>query len=284
MSYRREVAMSEKLYITDLDKSWLHSDQTVSTYGINVWNKLIDMEIKLTYATARSHEKAKSLLRGHKFNTPSVVLNGSVIMSPRGDILVCNSLPDDITNYTIELGRLYNLSPFILGIENSRDIFLYTNQMNEGQLRFIQQRKNDPRLSMEDHCRSLEKTLTINFLAPKNSLLELKEKVSINLGDNVEIKFAQDPYFTSYYSLEILHPHGDKAHSLKYLSEMYGIKKEDFVVFGDNHNDTAMFEFAGFGVAVNNAVDDIKKSANMVLELSNDEDAIAHYLAELHNI
>ncbi|MEJ2682493.1 MAG: HAD-IIB family hydrolase [Gammaproteobacteria bacterium] len=276
--------MSKKMYITDLDKSWLHSDLTVSAYGISIWNKVIDMEVSLTYATARSHEKAKSLLQSHKFNTPSVVLNGSVIMSPEGDILVCNSLSDEITNFTLELGRLYNLSPFILGIENVRDRFLYTNKMNEGQLCFVQQRKNDPRLVMEDCGRPLEKTLTINYLAPKDSLLELKEKLSFNLSENVEIKFAQDPYFPSYYSLEVLHPHGDKAHSLQYLSEIYDVSKENFVVFGDNHNDTAMFEFAGFGVAVNNAVDDIKKMANMVLELSNDEDAIAHYLAELYKL
>lgn len=276
--------MNTKLYVTDLDKSWLRSDLSVSSYSRNVWNALIDMDIKLTYATARSHEKATELLRGQRFKLPSIVLNGALIVSPSGDIIVCNSLSRSITEYIIEVGSIHKIYPFILGMENKRDIFLYMDKMNEGQLRFVQQRKNDPRLRKVSTVRCLEKTLTINYLAPKNELFEIKDQLSNALEGEIEVKFAQDPYFTDYYSLEILHPQGDKAHSLKHLSEMMNINSKDFVVFGDNHNDIAMFEFSGYGVAVKNAVNEIKEISSEVLNLTNDEDAIAWYLANQYDL
>lgn len=276
--------MNAKLYVTDLDKSWLRSDLSVSKYSKNVWNTLIDLDIKLTYATARSYEKATGLLHGHKFKFPAILLNGALIVSATGDILVCNSLSGEIAKHVISIGCGHSLFPFVLGIENNRDTFLYTEQMNEGQRRFILQRGSDPRLRKVSQLRSLERTLTINFLARKNELLEIKEQLSNELNGEIEIKFAQDPYIAEYYALEVLHPQGDKAHSLRQLGGMLNITNDEFVVFGDNHNDIAMFECSGYGIAVKNAVDEIKAISDEVLSLTNDEDAIARYLAEQYKL
>ena len=44
--------------------------------------------------------------------------------------------------------------------------------------------------------------------------------------------------------------------------------------FGDGHNDASMIKYAGIGVAMSNAVDDLKSIADEVT-LSNEEDCIA---------
>lgn len=46
------------------------------------------------------------------------------------------------------------------------------------------------------------------------------------------------------------------------------------MAFGDGHNDTSMVKYAGIGVAMANAVEDLKAIADDVT-LSNDEDGIA---------
>ena len=53
-----------------------------------------------------------------------------------------------------------------------------------------------------------------------------------------------------------------------------GYKKEEMIAFGDGHNDASMVKYAGIGVAMENAVQDLKDVADEVT-LSNDEDGIA---------
>ncbi len=81
--------------------------------------------------------------------------------------------------------------------------------------------------------------------------------------------------------MTVLHPHGDKAHALETIADHLGRELRDFTVFGDSINDLGMFDKAGTAVAVKNALDEVKANADIVLPHTNDEDAVAKYLASL---
>lgn len=68
-----------------------------------------------------------------------------------------------------------------------------------------------------------------------------------------------------------------KGSSIIEACKIFGIDIKDTIVFGDQMNDMSMFEVAGTGVAMANAVDPIKDVADYVTK-SNDEDGIAYYL------
>ena len=72
----------------------------------------------------------------------------------------------------------------------------------------------------------------------------------------------------------------DKAASLQALIERLGIKRDEVISFGDGYNDLSMIEFAKFGVAMANAVDEVKKRAAYIT-LSNDEEGIYECLKML---
>ncbi|WP_411167458.1 Cof-type HAD-IIB family hydrolase [Clostridium sp. MB05] len=69
----------------------------------------------------------------------------------------------------------------------------------------------------------------------------------------------------------------DKAKALDSVLIPMGYKKEEMIAFGDGHNDASMVKYAGIGVAMANAVDDLKAIADEVT-LSNEEDGIAYTL------
>ena len=50
--------------------------------------------------------------------------------------------------------------------------------------------------------------------------------------------------------------------------------------FGDNYNDIEMIEFAGMGVAMENAEDILKQRADYVA-LSNEDDGLGKFLKEI---
>jgi Cof subfamily protein (haloacid dehalogenase superfamily) len=97
----------------------------------------------------------------------------------------------------------------------------------------------------------------------------------------IEAPFAGELGFvlsTPYY-LEALLPEVSKADGLKVVCDRLGIAPSEVMAFGDAPNDLTMIEFAGLGVAMGNACPELKAAANTVT-LTNDDDGIAHMLAQ----
>lgn len=88
---------------------------------------------------------------------------------------------------------------------------------------------------------------------------EIYEKYSV---------FKSAPFF-----LEFTHKEVDKGLGLKKLGEYLGIKREEIIACGDAGNDLSMVKYAGLGVAMGNATEEIKQAANFITD-SNDEDGI----------
>ena len=79
---------------------------------------------------------------------------------------------------------------------------------------------------------------------------------------------------SAYDLLEFLHPEVSKGNALKTIAADLGIRSQEIVAFGDHHNDIGMLQFAGLGVAMDNAPDEVKVAADYVT-LSNAEDGVA---------
>lgn len=100
-------------------------------------------------------------------------------------------------------------------------------------------------------------------------LAEVERRVKAEIGAELSI-YRSEPFF-----LEIMPQNIDKAASLDVLSKYMNISKKEMVACGDGFNDQTMIEYAGLGVAMNNAQAIVKKSADYVAP-SNDEDGVAH--------
>ncbi len=76
------------------------------------------------------------------------------------------------------------------------------------------------------------------------------------------------------FYLEILHKGANKGIALKKLAEHLAIEQAEVMAIGDNENDMAMLEYAGIGVAMQNAVEKTKAVADYITTASNDEDGV----------
>ena len=80
--------------------------------------------------------------------------------------------------------------------------------------------------------------------------------------------YRSEPFF-----LEIMPQNIDKAKSLQRLLNALGLTQEQMICCGDGFNDVSMIEFAGLGVAMANAQEIVKQSADYITS-SNNEDGI----------
>lgn len=87
----------------------------------------------------------------------------------------------------------------------------------------------------------------------------------VPFGDELSI-YRSEPYF-----IEVMSKGIDKGASLQCLLDDIGLNKSELISFGDGYNDLSMIEFAGLGVAMENAVDDVKNRANITTKSNNDE-------------
>ena len=78
--------------------------------------------------------------------------------------------------------------------------------------------------------------------------------------------YRSEPFF-----LEIMPQNIDKAHSLQKLLNSIGLTADSMICCGDGFNDLSMIEYAGLGVAMENAQPVVKDSADFITK-SNDED------------
>ncbi|MHC1684136.1 MAG: sugar-phosphatase [Clostridiaceae bacterium] len=104
---------------------------------------------------------------------------------------------------------------------------------------------------------------------------EVLDEAIKQLPDWVYEKFnlvKSAPYF-----LEILPKEVSKAVGVKMLADSLGIKQEEIIAVGDADNDLDMIEFAGLGVAMGNAFENVKAIANYISK-TNEEDGVAHVI------
>ena len=77
--------------------------------------------------------------------------------------------------------------------------------------------------------------------------------------------------------IDIISKHGGKAKGLAKFMERYGLRPGETMAFGDGENDIDMIRFAGIGVAMGNAIKNLKSAADYITT-DIDDDGIANAL------
>jgi len=270
----------KQLYITDLDHTFLNSDQKISNFSKEVWNS-ISQKARLTVATARSFAKIEEFFDGMVLNSPLILLDGTLLVTPQKKIIDIKPMDKSLVDEIIYESKKFDIEPFLLAMESRESLseaFIIPQNMNSYQSTLIDERYiHDPRLRREESIKATQDTLKMVYIGEKTPLLQLTEQLKKIFGSSIETKLAPEHYMGCWF-LTILHPLGDKANAVKKLSEYLNIPLEQTTVFGDNINDIGMFKIAGTSVAVNNALDEVKKEAKIVLPHTNNEDGVAKYL------
>lgn len=106
---------------------------------------------------------------------------------------------------------------------------------------------------------------------------ELLEKELQEKYGNMASIYRSEPYF-----IEIMPRDVDKASSLDKMLPAIGVKRENTVCCGDGFNDISMIRYAGVGVAMGNAQQAVKESADYITA-TNDEDGLIQVIEKFFN-
>ena len=93
-------------------------------------------------------------------------------------------------------------------------------------------------------------------------LVELRRKVEA-LGFQANSAFP--------FNLEIMAPGAGKGMATRWMTEHMGLKREQVMGFGDYTNDLPMLENVGWPVAVDNAIDEVKRACRIIAPSCEDD-------------
>ncbi len=109
------------------------------------------------------------------------------------------------------------------------------------------------------------------FSGDPDDMGRMEPEIQEKYGHEAEVFRSEDFY------LEVMPKNVDKAYCLEKLNEILGISREETVCCGDSYNDLTMLQYAGLGVAMENAKEEVKMIADYITG-SNDEDGIVQVI------
>lgn len=263
--------MAYEIIVLDLDGTLTNSKKEISPKTKEALLQIQEDGKKVVLASGRPTYGILNLA-----NELRLADYGGYILSFNGAKITNTKTKEVILNETIPQEFIKDL--YLNSLEYGIGIYTYTdNQIIAGN-------GIDTYGKLESKINHLPIQRVDNFLDfvqfPVNKFLmtgepELILEVQTNLREKFQSQlniFRSEPFF-----LEIMPPAIDKAASLDTLLHILKIDKSQMICCGDGFNDASMIEYAGLGVAMKNAQEEVKKLADYIT-FSNDEDGIAHVI------
>ena len=113
-------------------------------------------------------------------------------------------------------------------------------------------------------------------MGPADSITVLEKKLQERFPD-IRIYKSKDTY------LEIMSMKASKSDAVHMLEHVFGVTREEIIAFGDGHNDIDMIQYAGLGVAMGNASQEVKKAADYVTDI-NDREGLRQVLDQAFSL
>ena len=276
--------MGIKAIILDIDGTLLNGEKTISERTKASLISAQEKGVKLILASGRPTSgmlKFVDMLEMKKHHGLLVSYNGAkVVDCQTNKVLFDEAMSVEEGKAVLEHLKKFEIIPMI-----DKDDYMYVNNVFNNEIVWRGQSINIIEYeSRGGNYKLCEKEDLADFLdyrinkiltaGDPTYLTENYKDIMAPFIDTLSCMFTADFYF------EFTAKGIDKAKALDFVLSAMGIAREDTIAFGDGHNDISMIEYAGIGVAMQNAVDELKQVADKVT-LSNDEDGIAHILDDL---
>ncbi len=264
--------MRYRLLVLDIDGTVTNSQKEVTERTRKAVLQLEEKGVRVAIASGRHPRGVLPIARTldfHKSGNFILAYNGAKIIDVRQNACVYErKLPAYLPARLWKDAKKYGL-----GILTYTDHALIAGTKPDAYMELESQISHIPIEYHEDFCRFVD--FSVNgclFTGPPEDIEAIEPVLSHRYFHETQI-FRSEPCF-----LEVVGKNVDKAYSLKHLLEILGISREEMVCCGDSFNDISMIRYAGLGVAMANAREQVKDVANYITERDNDHDGVAEVI------
>ncbi|OIJ10481.1 phosphatase [Anaerobacillus alkalilacustris] len=262
--------MKQHLIAIDLDGTLLTDKKTISNRNKHAIQKAREAGHIVCIATGRPYRASNMYYEELDLNTPIVNFNGAFVHHPlQKDFGFYHSpLELNTAKMIIETCEAFQVKNIMVEIIDEfylryyDQVLIETFTMGESPIKF-----GNLHHILTDHPTSI-------LIHPQDD--HVKELKNLLRDAHAEV-IDQRVWGAPWNVIEIVKAGLNKAVGLQKIANYYSIPKERIIAFGDEDNDLEMIDYAGVGVAMENAIPELKTLANATT-LTNEEDGIAEFL------
>lgn len=262
-----------KLLALDMDGTLLNSKHQISIKNKEMVKKAREEGIKVVLLSGREPGSIK--LYSAELGLDEVLsgFNGGIISDHKVEKIHLNHcLEEDLARKTIALAEkdnmcvvIFLLSEILISDDSDQRYSIFDKYV-------IIPVKEVGKLSDYLEINNLWTSINKILVSDENETLKVfKTKLEI------ETDYKMSLLFSLSFFLEVFSKDVSKGVALKQIAEHYGIKREEIIAIGDGENDISMIQYAGLGVAMENAPNNVKEFADYIT-LSNKEDGVSHVI------
>lgn len=262
--------MKYKMVVMDMDDTLLRDDLTLSERNKTAIINAQKAGVKVVLASGRPTFAMKAIakqLEMEKYGTYMISYNGAVITDLTSDKTIFEkSLSKEMAHKLYEYSKEHKT--FIHTYVNEEIVTPKLNKFTDIEVDIT----GMPMSQIEDFYSTVNgNVIKVLMLQEPEYLKSVAEKLKPHVEDKMNMTISK-PFFLEFMDKGI-----DKASGVERLAELFKIDKENVVAIGDSYNDLGMIKYAGFGVCVQNAKEEVKKECDYITD-SNIEDGVAKFI------
>ena len=277
--------MKFKLIALDLDGTLLDSNGEISNKTCDTIKEAIKRGIEIVPATGRNIGLISEEIKAIDGIRYAITSNGAAVVDLReGRVIFSNFINLDILKRIIDLIKNY---PIVIEFYADghayvdRDVFDNPEKydLNENQIHLMSYNH----ILIENIFGLIDESTDINWIKCVEKINipflneDIKKKVLKSLSNEFhELKITS----SGKDNLEINISSANKGNGLEKLVNILGIRLEEVAAIGDNNNDIEMIEKSGFGIAMGNAIDEMKNKA-CYITLDNDRNGASEAIIKI---
>lgn len=262
--------MKYKVIISDYDDTFLRKDKTISSAQLKSVKDFIARGGYFIICTGRMIEGIRPLLLKDKIDGYLACFNGAYIENiKKNQVVFCNKISNDICveiarfseKYDINL-QAYNDTHFITAKENSITDF-YKKTIGV---------KHQAVGSLSNYfLNSKNESYKLMFCDKKEKLDMYFNQIYFLFSNKLEVVRSND------IQIDINSKGVTKGNAVKTISRILNVPLTEIICVGDSGNDIPMLTSGAISMAVDNALDNVKKVCKVIVP-SCDDDAIKYII------
>lgn len=256
--------INKVLLITDMDGTFLPASKIPGEKSLKAVNDFQAAGGKFSIATGRAIQAAQQYFDKISVNCPIIMCNGGMVYDLNNKKQIYDVFVPHFTRDIVKQVIRDNpdVGCEVLTIDN-----VYVPQMTDMEAQHNVICKVEPVICGVDEIP--ENWYKVLFAIQPEKMERLMDYVASKGWSGVDFVRSSKEYY------EILPLNISKGTGLKKMRSACGLDDFTIVAVGDYNNDIEMLEYADVGMCPSNAVDDVKKISDVVLDVSCEEDAIA---------
>lgn len=260
--------MGIKLITIDIDDTLVNSEKQITPRVKQALQTATNQGVKVVLATGRPLSGVQDYLTqlhlANQSDQFAITYNGSVVQTTAGEQLGGHELSLADYEKFKAIAEKYNSYIQVESLSYAITANTMVNRFANGENNMVRMPlKFQPVSDMTTD----EHYVKFMFIDEAEKIDELAEHMPQELKDEYYI-VKSTPNF-----LEVMHKQSTKGNGLQLLADKLGIDMSETMALGDQHNDLTMIAASGIGVAMANAVPEVKATAD-VMTTSQNEDGV----------